>query len=58
MNLLSWFRAWVTFHIFGGFKNWTGEQIEFFEKRYTPKTNRGKNLAREIIEFNRAKLIK
>jgi len=55
-RFISWLKTWVAFHLLGEFRDWSAEQINFFEEHYTPQNNRDKNLAREIVEYNRARL--
>ena len=56
VNFISWLRTWAAFHIFGKFKNYSAEQVDYLEEHFKPKTQRDKNLKHEIIMYNRARL--
>lgn len=48
----SWLRTIIAFRIFGKFKNFTPEQLMFFQDHFKPQTERDRRLKIEIVKHN------
>lgn len=53
---ISWLQTVIAFYIFGRFKNFGYDQIEFLEKSFKPACRRDQKLMQTMIDFNKNKL--
>ena len=53
---ISWARTFTAFHIFGRFKDWDADMVDYLEKNFNPKNKRDLRMKRTIIDFNRNRL--
>jgi hypothetical protein len=53
---ISYLRTVVAFYVFGRFRNYSQEQIEYLEKQFKPTCKRDERLAKKMLDFNKNKL--